>query len=205
MDMQMPEMGGVEATQHIRNGQVRPDIPIVALTANAMDEERRHCMDAGMNGFLTKPIEPQKLIAMVAQWRPQQLMDITEPAEAPPLTTNTSLPELPGIDVDVGLSYMLNRPALYEKILRDFYARFNGEMDRILAALAANETEEATRRAHSLKGLSATIGAQKVSGLAIELEDAILNNKPDIDSSLADLETELALVLEGIRQGFKIE
>ena len=205
MDMQMPEMGGIEATQKIRGGQLWADIPIIALTANAMDAERLNCMDAGMNGFLTKPIEPQKLISMVAQWRPKHCTDTTGPVELINPPASTAFPQLPGIDVEIGLNFMLNRPALYERILRDFHARFSGETDRILAALAANETTEASRRTHSLKGLSATIGATKLNGLTKGLEDAIQNSKSDIDRSLTDVETELSLVLESIQQGFVIQ
>ena len=204
MDLQMPEMGGIEASQRIRAGQIRADIPIIALTAHAMDEERQRCKDAGMNDFLSKPIDPLALIALVAHWRPAHLEKITPSAPDRLNSTTVAFPELPGIDVEDGLQRMLNRPALYEKVLRDFHARFVGETERILAALAANETEEATRRAHSLKGISGTIGAKTLADLARELELAIRDSKPELDSALALADAELAVVLDGIKQGFAI-
>ena len=204
MDIQMPEMGGIEATKHIRAGQIRADIPIIALTAHAMDEERQRCRDAGMNDFLTKPIEPLALIALVAHWRPKHLEKIAPVAPDKLLAATTDFPELAGIDVDDGLRRMLNRPALYEKVLRDFRARFIGETERILAALAANATEEAIRRAHSLKGISGTIGAKSLADLARELEFAIRESKPELDSALALVDAELAVVLDSIKQAFAI-
>ena len=205
MDIQMPVMGGIEACQRIRGGQVRADIPIIALTAHAMEEERQRCMDAGMNDFLTKPIEPQALIAMLANFRLQRPDRIAVAETEKPAPAAGAFPELPGINVADGLRRMLNRTALYEKVLRDFHVRFIGETERILAALAANETEEAIRRAHSLKGISATIGASGLADLARELEHAIRDSKPELDSALALVETELAVVLDGIRQRFSVQ
>ena len=204
MDIQMPEMSGIEACQRIRAGQIRADIPIIALTANAMNEERKRCKEAGMNDFLTKPIEPQALIETVARWRPKHLDKPAKPAPEKAVSTSATFPELPGIDVEDGLHRMMNRPAFFEKVLRDFHARFIGETERILAALAANETEEATRRAHSLKGLCGNIGARKLADLARELEFAIKESKPELDNALALVDAELAAVLGGIKLTFKI-
>ena len=157
-----------------------------------------------MNDFLTKPIEPLALIALVAHWRPKHLEKINEAAPDTLISTAASFPELPGINVTDGLRRMLNRAALYEKVLRDFHSRFIGETERIIAALAANDSEEATRRAHSLKGISGTIGATRLADLAYELELAIRDRKPELDSALAHVDTELALVLDGIKQSFAI-
>jgi len=204
MDIQMPEMGGIEASQRIRAGEIRADIPIIALTAHAMDEERQRCKDAGMNDFLSKPIDPLALITLLAHWRPKHLDTLAQAAPEKLISATATFPELPGIDVEDGLQRMLNRADFYEKVLRDFHTRFLGETDRILSTLAANETEEATRRAHSLKGISGTIGASKLADLARELEQAIRDSKPELDSALALADAELAVVLDGIKQGFAI-
>jgi signal transduction histidine kinase/CheY-like chemotaxis protein/PAS domain-containing protein len=68
MDMQMPEMGGLEATRRIRTELNLPDLPIIAMTANAFAEDRTQCMAAGMNDFMAKPVIPEKLFALVAKW-----------------------------------------------------------------------------------------------------------------------------------------
>ena len=180
MDIQMPEMSGIEACQRIRAGQIRADIPIIALTANAMNDET------------------------VARWRPKHLVIPARPAPVKTVASSATFPELPGINVEDGLQRMMNRTTFFEKVLRDFHARFIGETERILAALAANETEEATRRAHSLKGLCGNIGASKLADLARELEFAIKESKPELDNVLSLVDAELAVVLDGIKQGFKI-
>ena len=205
MDIQMPEMGGIEACQRIRAGQIRADIPIIALTANAMNDERQRCKEAGMNDFLTKPIEPQTLIETVAHWRPKHLDKPARIELAKADSTSAAFPQLPGIDVEDGLRRMMNRPAFFEKVLRDFHARFIGETERILAALAANKTEDAIRHAHSLKGLCGNIGATKLASLSRELEFAIRESKPELDNALALADAELSVVLDGIKQAFKIQ
>ncbi|UCV16005.1 response regulator [Quatrionicoccus australiensis] len=202
MDIQMPVMGGIEACQRIRSGQVRSDIPIIALTAHAMEEERQRCLGAGMNDFLTKPIEPDALISLIKRWRPQHADPVAAKPSVSAALPDVVVPELPGIDVEDGLSRMLNRPAFYKKVLLDFRSRFIGETGRILAALEAGQQEDAIRRAHSLKGTSGTIGATRLAALARELEHAIRDGKSGGDDVLADVEKELALVLDGIERGF---
>ncbi len=68
MDMQMPEMDGLEATRHIRRIPGRESIPIVAMTANAFAEDRAHCIEAGMDDFLSKPVEPERLFGTILKW-----------------------------------------------------------------------------------------------------------------------------------------
>jgi len=202
MDIQMPEMDGLQATRRIRNGQVRADIPIIALTAHAFEEERQRALAAGMNDFLTKPIEPPQLIAVIQRWRPSQPAT-DEPVVVPaPSEAGTSIPDIPGIDVADGLRRMLNRLALYEKVLRDFHARFVGEGGRIRESLATGDTEAAIRRVHTLKGTGGMVGAKGVAELAALLEQAVKAGGPESGERLAALETELNRVLDGIKAAF---
>jgi PAS domain S-box-containing protein len=199
MDIQMPEMDGLQATRCIRSGQVRADIPIIALTAHAFEEERERALAAGMNDFLTKPIEPPQLIAIIQRYRPASAG--SEAAPQVPLPAAT-IPDIPGIDVTDGLRRMLNRQALYEKVLRDFHARFVGEAGRIRQSLAAGDMEAATRQAHSLKGTGGMVGAKGVAEQAALLELAIKNGSPEVNDRLAQFESELNLVLDGIKAAF---
>jgi PAS domain S-box-containing protein len=210
MDIQMPEMDGLEATRQIRKGGVRPDIPIIALTAHALEQERQKAIDAGMNDFLTKPIEPSRLIEVLRGFqegkfgssakqpvqpaRPQPALEA--PAAASPF------PELPGLDTVDGLRRMMHKPALYERVLRDFRSRFAGEPDRIREALAADDRATAARLAHSLKGTGGTIGAIRLAALAKDLEEAIKQSLPVESERLTAFETELDRVLDGIAQAF---
>ncbi len=207
MDIQMPEMDGLEATRRIRAGRVRADVPVIALTAHALDNERQKASEAGMSGFLTKPIEPEQLLKTIRQHAPK-LPAKSLPAAAPqterPARQATSpaipasFPEIPGIDVADGLRRMLNKTALYEKVLRDFHARFTGEPDRIRQALANGERDTAARMAHSIKGTGGTIGAKELYQLAKNLEEAIKAALPEQPEQLATCESELEKVLNGI-------
>ena len=202
MDIQMPEMDGLEATRRIRSGVVRADIPIIALTAHALDEERQRTQAAGMNDFVTKPIDLAQLMAVLARWRPQRTEAVPpSPALTAAPAVLPDFPALPGIDVADGLGYMLNRRALYERVLRDFHGRFFGETERIRAALANNERKEAVRRAHTLKGLGATIGATELSRAAKSLEAQLSAEAVDLDPSFEAFDAALQQVLESIQRG----
>ena len=207
MDIQMPEMDGMEATRRIRAGQVRADIPIIALTAHALEDERQRAIASGMNDFLTKPIEPAQLIAMIQHWKPDHAVGQAQP-EKPAATASgeaPGIPDLPGINVVDGLRRMLNRVSMYEKILRDFHARFSGEATRIREALGNQEIDVASRRAHSLKGTGGMIGATTLAALAAALEQAIKNRSPDMAEHLERFELELDRVLDGIKAAYKLE
>ena len=202
MDIQMPEMDGLQAARRIRSGQVRTDIPIIALTAHAFEEERQRALAAGMNDFLTKPIEPPQLIAIIQRYRPARPADDAATEAVAPTPATKTIPEIPGIDVADGLRRMLNRQALYEKVLRDFHVRFVGEAGRIRQSLAAGDTEAAARQAHSLKGTGGMVGAKGVAEQAALLEQAIKAGSPEVDERLAKFEGELNQVLDGIKAVF---
>jgi len=205
MDIQMPDMDGLEATRLIRKGSVRPDIPIIALTAHALEHERQKAIDAGMNDFLTKPIDPSQLIRIIQRF--PRAESPTLPPDAP-LAATASPPEMPpfpeiaGIDTGDGLRRMLHKPVLYERVLRDFRKRFTGEPGRIRDALAAGDHATATRLAHSLKGTGGTIGAIRLASLAKELEESMKESRPAQDEILATFESELEYVLASIEAVF---
>ncbi len=221
MDIQMPELDGLEATRRIRAGRNRPTIPIIALTAHALENERQRTAEAGMNDFLTKPIDPDELLAKVRRYaRPQPE---TRMAPAPAVTaavpqaaepparqpqaaavaaSAADFPAIPGIDVGDGLRRMMNKAALYEKVLRDFHTRFSGEPERIRQALAAGDRDSATRMAHSVKGTGGTIGARDLFAHAKELEESIKGALPDQAERLSAFESELETVLNGIAAAF---
>ena len=209
MDIQMPEMDGLEATRRIRAGAIRADLPIIALTAHALENERKKASEAGMSGFLTKPIEPEQLLETIRQHAPRQPTQSPRQAATPqaehpdvPQAAPKSFPQIPGIDVADGLRRMLNKATLYEKVLRDFHTRFIGEPDRIRQALANGERDTAARMAHSIKGTGGTIGAKALYQLAKTLEEAIKAALPEQPEHLAACENELEKVLNGIAATF---
>jgi len=162
MDMQMPIMDGIEATKIIR--KLNKDIPIIALTANAMKDDKISTKNAGMNEHLSKPIEVDKLFSILLKYiskKADTSKQISEPKE------DIKLPNFINIDVKVGLSNMADNKKLYLKILNDFYAN---NKDLRLEGL---DDKELQRVAHTIKGLSANIGANSLSKVSKELEETL--------------------------------
>ncbi len=114
------------------------------------------------------------------------------------------LPDLPGIDKAAGLRRLMNKPSLYEKVLRDFHARFHHETQTLRAAIDSGDLTTAERLAHSAKGLAGTIGAVGLQDIALLLERALHDDDPLWEDYFAGFEQELTLVLTGIAQGFNI-
>ena len=206
MDVQMPEMDGLEATRRLRASKRVPDLPIIAMTAHALDSERQRCLAAGMNDFLTKPIDPELLQHMLSRWQPKQASsNHAQIQETTSMTSTDGFPDLPGIDKAEGLKRMMNKATLYEKVLRDFYARFKDEPTLIRTALATGDFSTAERRAHSTKGLAGTIGALDLQNAAKVLEDALHAGKMPSESIFGQFEGELGIVIESIARGFAID
>ena len=206
MDIQMPEMDGLEATRRLRADERSKNLVIIAMTANALDSERQRCQAVGMNDFLTKPIDPALLQETLFRWRPQQdLSALPKKPETSPMTSADGLPDLPGIDKADGLRRMMNKPSLYEKVLRDFHARFIDEATAISTAVSAGDFRTAERRAHSTKGLAGTIGASGLQNAAKALEQALKDNQAAPESIFAQFADELSIVIGGIARGFNID
>jgi len=186
MDMQMPIMDGVTATREIRRQIPAAILPIVAMTANAMQSDRQRCQEAGMQGFITKPIDVHRLWAEIMTWvkpRPQTIRPppapgpepatvTVAPSTAPPLNIAGDLSNLSidGLDVHGGLSRVMGRSALYLSLLRKFPPNQREAVQQMRAALAKDDWVQAERIAHTLKGIAGTIGANALQTLAADLD-----------------------------------
>jgi two-component system sensor histidine kinase/response regulator len=171
MDLQMPVMDGYQATAKIRSDPRFDKIPIIAMTAHATVEERQRCLDAGMADHISKPIDPVTMFATIAQhYRPAtgQL--------APPKPTAREadvLPDLPGIDTILGEKRVAGNRKLYRKLLRDFHRDYPDSARAIGEAIDGKRDEESLRLAHTLKGVSGSLGALELSAAAEEVETAL--------------------------------
>ncbi|MBF0474948.1 MAG: response regulator, partial [Deltaproteobacteria bacterium] len=173
MDIQMPEMDGLEATRLIRTHERLQCLPIVAMTAHAMAGDREKSLQAGMNDHITKPIDPDELYATLVRWvqpgeRECSLAPVRKVEEAP-----VALPELPDVDVADGLRKVAGNTRVYLKVLKGFYSDYQNAGGSIRAALEANRFDEARRAAHTIKGVAGNIGAQALFQTAGALELAL--------------------------------
>ncbi len=211
MDMQMPVLDGVSATKMIRQMPEQAMLPIVAMTANAMQADKERCLEAGMNDYLAKPIEPDLLWQALLRWvRPRIRQEA--PVAEPQLTDTAAAPavqglgQVPGLNMADGLRRVMGRQALYESVLRKFLAggrEFDGHMR---AALSAEDWPTAERLAHTLKGTAGSVGATPVQEAALNLETLIKSHASngDIEAAFAalnDLLGALLKALEGVLSG----
>ena len=180
MDMQMPVMDGVTCTREIRKIPRLAQLPVIAMTANAMEQDRRLCMSAGMNDSVIKPIDPKLLWDALVRWLPKRTNDpaATQGAvDAPPPATKLAADGIPrdiaGLDTVLGLSRMMNKTSLYLKILRRFAAEYGTVPLQIRQALASGDIASAQRLAHSAKSVAGNVGATGIQSLAERLETSI--------------------------------
>ena len=176
MDMQMPVMDGIVATQEIRKQKRFKSLPIVAMTANAMQGDRDRCMAAGMNDHVAKPIEPEDLWKALLKW-------IKPKIPAPPKVAQDTLLsfEIKGLDMVNGLRRVLGKKPLYLLMLRKFVAGQKSATAEILKALEVDDWTTAERLAHTLKGVSGNIGATGLQQLAEKIETAIKAHRPRLE------------------------
>jgi polar amino acid transport system substrate-binding protein len=185
MDVQMPEMDGYEATRAIRAQEQWSNLPVIAMTANAMPGDREKCLQAGMNDYVSKPIDPDEMLATIERWvRP------TEPVAVPAAgeeaeQTETDMPDLKaltGFEVDNGLKRVLGNQGLYIRLLSEFAAAHSDNANGIRSALNAGDRELVRHLVHTLKGTAGNLAATALYNTAKDAEEVLMN--PEVDASV---------------------
>ena len=212
MDLQMPVMDGYEATRLLRLDARHIDLPIIAVSAHAMDDERERCLVLGMNGHISKPFEPELLYATLARLHaagkaarpgPTTSAPVRGSAAPAPASQASALPAITGLDVERGLRYADGRAELYRQMLARFALDYADFAPRTRSLLASSQWTVLAREAHTLKGLAAGLGCAVLAAEATELERAA--TAPDSDRArarLARLESVLEPLLRGLRDHF---
>ncbi len=184
MDMQMPVMNGPDATRAIRQLPGYEAVPIIAMTANAFESDRQACFKAGMNDFLSKPVTPQTLHAMLDKWL-GEISGKQQPAPPPPATPALpSLTNLPGLDVSRGLARVRGNQAFYVELLQRLLQQYKDYAPRIRTHLANGETQGALDLVLSLQGAASTLGANTLSTLLSEAASKLNTGTHGIEHEL---------------------
>ncbi|PHV33891.1 multi-sensor hybrid histidine kinase [Janthinobacterium sp. BJB312] len=167
MDCQMPVMDGYQATRKLRQDPRYSNLPVIAMTANAMVGDKEKCLDAGMNDFIAKPIDVAQLFGTLARWiapaTPQEVAAVVAQPEA-------ELPVIAGLKMAEAMRRVGGNAALMRKLLERFVETQFDAMQRIVAAIENNQLETAIREAHTLKGLAGNIGAGGLADSAARVE-----------------------------------
>lgn len=214
MDLHMPNMDGLTATRAIREtyGQ---HIPIIALTANVTTQDRDNCLRAGMNDFLSKPIESKRLLDVLSRWLSEAIMGDSDstPSEVPrkiiePGATLRALDSQPVqeeepaelLDISGTIRRFGNNESLLPKVLKSFIETFDGYSQQLIDSYDKREYEEFYRLAHSLKGGAANVGAVPLSELGKQMQDLIKDEHYDEARSMVQaVEDCLAQTFEAAR------
>ena len=213
MDMQMPEMDGLEATRKLRSGAVQgadSRVTVVAMTANAMEGDKQRCLEAGMDDYIAKPIDPLALQRILNQWLQGTDSPVTV-AEASsantPANSQMAAVTADGDNPDWNLPALLERVMddrnLAEKLLQAWLSEWPTMYQQLADAVSAQDAETIGKQAHAIKGAAANLDANKVRALAFSLEQAgKQDNLTEVDELLTQLEAAQNHLTQAIRQEF---
>jgi len=172
MDCQMPVMDGYDATRELRSHTEWQNLPVIAMTASALAEDRERALASGMNAHITKPIHIESMLRTMAQWiagpgaTPLDDGPFSRPAA---LAADASTP----LDTAAGLAYCMGNEDLYRRLLEGFRQSEAGFIADVSAAVAEQRWGDALRRSHDMKGLAGTIGAQPLLAATLALHAAL--------------------------------
>ncbi|MCW8997109.1 MAG: response regulator, partial [Kangiellaceae bacterium] len=211
MDCQMPEMDGYETTARIRQGKAgkaNQSIKIIAMTANALEGDKQRCLQAGMDDYLAKPVEPKELLSKCFEWLPSEKkniqVDMIEHGRSRPVKSGSSpiksINSCQVWDKQAALKRLLGKEQLLRKLVVSFQKDFSTNLELLRQSYEGERYQEVTRLAHSIKGSAGNVAGVKVQELASRIEQHGKTEKSVVSASLvADLElagAELSEILE---------
>ena len=202
MDIQMPDMDGYQTTARLRSSGRHNELPIIAMTAHAVSGYRERCLSMGMDDFVTKPIEPEVLYGVLAQWvRSAPLVVDSDTTIAPgDVARRAVLAACPGIDLDAALQRLGGHTALLLRCLGLFVQDFGASLQHIHDAIDSGDYGKAAQLVHKIKGAAANISATDLYRTASALEDRLRVETPDLPQLLDEFTRAFDVVMVSARE-----
>ena len=208
MDVQMPVMDGLAATAMIRDLPGWEAVPILAMTANAFEDDRRKCIEAGMNDHLVKPVEPEILYKCLIKWLPGKKNETKNngvaKSDVNEVTVRHSaaledqqrlkvLRSMEGLNVETGLRILGGDISVYVRLIQQFGQKCEADAIQILKQMAMQNYQNIIQIVHSIKGVAGNLGAIKIQEQAAELEQEVRNrsDKARFEARVNDFVTEI--------------
>ena len=216
MDVQMPVMDGLQATLNIRGLPERTPLPILAMTANVFEEDRRRCLEAGMDDHVPKPVEPQQLYKTLAKWLPErstgepaeEVFALSDPeaASEEDIAALDAIRAVEGLDVGAGIRVVQGDVARYLRLLDQFVQKHGEDADSIAGYLASGAFDAVKHTAHSLKGVAGVLGAFRIQKLAAALESGTFEgaSADSLHRRLEELAPELNAFADEVRRASSV-
>ncbi|MCF2861327.1 ATP-binding protein [Pseudoalteromonas sp. Cnat2-41] len=206
MDCQMPVLDGYQTSEQIRAGVAGSeftDIPIIAMTANAMMGEREKCLTAGMSDYISKPINPDEALEKVLHWGLSNYDNHSQPQAGEQLS-HTQDSEQPLWDRDAALSRLLNKEVLLNKICRLFIKTAPQKLAQLHQSLNDENHEQVRQVAHSLKGLCGEISATRLHQLLAEVEHLAGSGTLEMQDQVQEIDTSLPELIADIEHYLEV-
>jgi polar amino acid transport system substrate-binding protein len=200
MDIQMPEMDGLQATEKIREAGIKT--PIIAMTAHAMTGDKDRSIESGMNDHITKPIIPYQFYQTIVKWLPENKKNINK-KDAIPVTKDCKemlIDKINNINICRGLEIAANNKELYLKLLEKFFNEDKNIIDEVDKLIKKADYQSAKTLIHTIKGVSANLGAEQLNKISSKFEKTLNNENLDkIEIIFNQFKAELNNVFDDIK------
>ena len=208
MDMHMPIMDGLSATRRIRSNPKFAELPIIAMTAGVLSDDRESCLAAGMTDFIGNPFTPEQFYSVIEKWvtglGDSGMFDAKTRAKFE--GQNIRLPhDIEGLDIRAGLRRVAGMRELYIQTLRRFLEDSSDVVERLRQLIGCGDVQAAVRAAHTLKGAAGMIEAREIFGLALAVEQVLDDGNVDASGGLITrLEAKINPLLQSLRRALDV-